>query len=84
MPIAIACPSCGLKGQVPDEFHGRRVKCSKCQTYFTATAVVQPPPPVPEVKKPTRKTPEDQPAALIMMDDHPHAGGSAEPRPVSS
>lgn len=34
MPIATECPSCAYKGQVPDQFKGRKVKCPWCETMF--------------------------------------------------
>lgn len=37
MPI-VACPSCGEKGKIPDQFVGTRVKCKKCGTGFLVTA----------------------------------------------
>jgi hypothetical protein len=35
MPIATECPSCSFKGQVPDQFKGKKVKCPWCETMFT-------------------------------------------------
>lgn len=34
MPIVAACPDCGFKGNVPDQFKGKKVKCRACQKMF--------------------------------------------------
>src|SRR5690349_2564644 len=36
MPVTIPCPSCGAKLRIPDTAVGKKVKCSKCSTAFTA------------------------------------------------
>src|SRR5262249_40859340 len=33
MSFTISCPSCGLKGQVPDGFKAPGVECPRCKTY---------------------------------------------------
>lgn len=38
MPIQIACPSCGAQLRVGDDLLGRKVRCPKCATTFTAAA----------------------------------------------
>src|SRR5437868_3486761 len=38
MPVTVPCPSCGTKLRIPDNAVGKRVKCSKCATAFTAEA----------------------------------------------
>lgn len=37
--IFIECPSCGQEGKVDEGLVGRRIKCSKCGTSFTAGEV---------------------------------------------
>jgi hypothetical protein len=34
MPIAAECQFCGYKGNVPDQFKGKKVKCRQCQKLF--------------------------------------------------
>jgi predicted Zn finger-like uncharacterized protein len=36
MPVIIACPNCQTKLKVPEAALGKKVKCSKCATAFTA------------------------------------------------
>lgn len=43
MPIAIACPGCQRKLNVPDAMIGRRVKCPACAMSFEATPAAPPP-----------------------------------------
>ena len=38
MPVTIACPSCGVKLNVPDNFLGKKVRCASCSTVFEAKA----------------------------------------------
>jgi predicted Zn finger-like uncharacterized protein len=38
MPVVIACPNCQTKLRVPEDVLGKKVKCSKCDTAFTAEA----------------------------------------------
>jgi predicted Zn finger-like uncharacterized protein len=38
MPEPIRCPSCASTLRVPEDLLGKRVKCPRCQTTFTATA----------------------------------------------
>lgn len=38
MAIAVKCPECSYKGQVPDSFAGRKVKCPGCSIFFTVSA----------------------------------------------
>jgi predicted Zn finger-like uncharacterized protein len=38
MPEQIRCPSCASTLRVPEDLLGKRVKCPRCQTTFTATA----------------------------------------------
>ncbi len=38
MPEIVACPECGRKLRVPDEFLGRKVKCPQCSAMFLAEA----------------------------------------------
>jgi hypothetical protein len=54
----IECPSCGWEGKINNELVGRRLKCPKCQSSFTAEVggtydVVAPPPP----ESPAPRTP---------------------------
>ena len=44
MPLAIACPSCGTRLQVPDNLAGRQVKCSKCGAVMLVPGAAAPPP----------------------------------------
>jgi predicted Zn finger-like uncharacterized protein len=48
MPVTVPCPNCGTKLRIPDTAVGKRVKCSKCATAFTAEAPAGPPEPQPE------------------------------------
>jgi predicted Zn finger-like uncharacterized protein len=50
MPVTVPCPSCGAKLRIPDTAVGKRVKCSKCATAFTAEPPAEPPaqPPAPK------------------------------------
>jgi hypothetical protein len=34
MPIVAECPKCGFKGNVPDQFKGKKVKCRQCANMF--------------------------------------------------
>ncbi len=47
MPFVSECPSCGQKLNIPDEFAGKKVKCSKCASVFVADASAEAPSPVP-------------------------------------
>lgn len=38
MPEIVACPECGRKLKVPDEFLGKKVKCPQCSAMFQAEA----------------------------------------------
>jgi len=38
MPEIVACPECGRKLKVPDEFLGKKVKCPQCSAMFKAEA----------------------------------------------
>jgi predicted Zn finger-like uncharacterized protein len=37
--IFIECPSCGQEGKISEDLAGRRIKCSRCGTSFTAGEV---------------------------------------------
>jgi hypothetical protein len=41
MPVLVACPSCGIALNVPENMIGLQVRCASCSTAFTAN---QPPP----------------------------------------
>jgi predicted Zn finger-like uncharacterized protein len=47
MPLVIHCPSCSARYQVADSALGKRVRCQKCGTNFTAAAAAPSPPPAP-------------------------------------
>lgn len=34
MSFRVHCPSCGKNGRVPVEYHGQRVRCSRCRHTF--------------------------------------------------
>jgi len=34
MAITAECPECGFKGNIPDQFKGKKVKCRQCQKLF--------------------------------------------------
>jgi hypothetical protein len=36
MPMEVACPSCGVKLGIPEEFIGKQVRCAACSTVFEA------------------------------------------------
>jgi predicted Zn finger-like uncharacterized protein len=61
MPVIIDCPSCGRQLRVPDSLIGKRVKCTGCETNFTATeegaSQEAPPPPRPAPR--SREPPPD-------------------------
>ena len=38
MPLAIACPKCKKKYNLPDKFRGKPVKCTECKTQFKTPA----------------------------------------------
>lgn len=38
MPVAVACPKCQKKYNLPDKMMGRPVKCSECATQFKTPA----------------------------------------------
>jgi hypothetical protein len=42
MSLIIVCPSCGSKLKVPDNFAGRRAKCSKCGNPISVPATEEP------------------------------------------
>jgi hypothetical protein len=44
MPRTIQCPNCGVVLNVPEAAAGRRLKCPKCATKFTASGEPVPPP----------------------------------------
>jgi predicted Zn finger-like uncharacterized protein len=44
MPVTVPCPSCGTNLRIPDTAVGKRVKCSKCETAFTAEPPAEAPP----------------------------------------
>jgi len=51
MPIQLNCPNCSRPLRVPDSLVGRKVKCTNCQTVFTASTgdePLEPPPTQPE------------------------------------
>jgi predicted Zn finger-like uncharacterized protein len=50
MPIQVSCPNCNRPLRVPDSLVGRKVKCTHCQTTFTASTGDEPaaPPPLPQ------------------------------------
>jgi hypothetical protein len=54
MPIAIACPTCGQAGNVPDHFAGQSIRCPKCQGRF----------PVPLADRPAVPNPTKAPAPV--------------------
>jgi hypothetical protein len=41
MPVLVACPSCGVALNVPENMIGLKVRCASCSTAFTAS---EPPP----------------------------------------
>jgi len=43
MPVTVACPSCGVKLNVPDNFLGKKVRCASCSTVFEAKATAPAP-----------------------------------------
>jgi predicted Zn finger-like uncharacterized protein len=62
MPIKTECTGCGATLRVPDEMLGRKVKCPKCQTTFTAVDPDAAPPreePRDEPPPPPRSSPKD-------------------------
>jgi hypothetical protein len=45
MTISVACPSCGIKLNVPEDFLGKKVRCASCKTVFEARSEGEVPPP---------------------------------------
>jgi hypothetical protein len=43
MPVEVACPSCGIKLSVPDDFVGKKVRCASCSLVFDANPQAPPP-----------------------------------------
>ena len=73
MPIKTECTGCGSMLRVPDEMLGRKVKCPKCQTTFTAVDPDAAPPKEDhrdEPPPPPRSAPKD-------YDDEPPRRSSA-------
>ena len=74
-------PACGVEGAVPEEFQGRRVKCSKCGVSFVITApardavIPTAPPPAPEtpiIDSPAEDiAPKPPPAFLLALQATP-------------
>src|SRR5438128_1338716 len=54
MPVTVACPSCGVKLNVPDNFLGKKVRCASCATVFEAKA--EPPPQAHEERAPVEES----------------------------
>ena len=60
MAILFACPSCGLRRELPDHLVGRRVRCSRCRAVVRvatapgvpAEALFAPPPEAPPQQRP--------------------------------
>jgi hypothetical protein len=63
MPSLVLCGSCGSKLKVPDQFAGRRAKCSKCGNVIEVKRATPPAPvsPRPKPKPPKRKEIEERP-----------------------
>jgi predicted Zn finger-like uncharacterized protein len=68
MPVNVPCPNCGTSLRIPDTALGKRVKCSKCETAFTAEppaeapdAAVQAEAPAPKPPRPAEPEPEERP-----------------------
>ena len=55
MPTVVECPSCGKKLKVPDEYIGKKVRCSDCNGTF----VSEKPPSKAPPKAPVRAEPDD-------------------------
>jgi predicted Zn finger-like uncharacterized protein len=47
MPVIVACPSCGDRLSVPDDFLGRTVRCGSCSSTFEAREAGPEPQPAP-------------------------------------
>jgi predicted Zn finger-like uncharacterized protein len=62
MPVFVACPSCHVELNVPEDFLGRKVRCATCSTVFEARES-QPGP-----------QPPSNPAAEERFSDRPVAG----------
>src|SRR5262245_1578661 len=54
MPITAECPNCGFKGNVPDQFKGKKVKCRQCTQDFRVGC--EPPDPPANGTTDSRKT----------------------------
>ncbi len=49
MPISASCPNCKAAFQLEERLVGKKLRCQKCQTVFTAPTPMIPPKPVPEI-----------------------------------
>lgn len=88
MPTVVECPSCGQKLKVPEHLLGKKVRCSKCQGAFTASAPESAPPPPPPVEEenpfttePSEEEYEERPArrSKRRRDDELETGGGGAP-----
>ena len=63
MPIHLACPSCGVKGSLPDAAAGKSARCPRCKATLVIPILNPPPapvaPPPPEVVPVPTHHPED-------------------------
>ena len=64
MAIRITCPSCQRKGELPEGFTGKKIKCPACGAITEVAAARTSPPPPPASKKP-----EARPAWADELDD---------------
>ena len=79
MPIAITCPSCKAKMQVPDKWAGKKAKCPKCGKPLAIPAST----PAPSSKSPSRsiRPPEIDVEPVLAIEVEP-APAPSEASPV--
>jgi hypothetical protein len=62
MAIAEMCPNCGKEVKAPDYLAGKRIKCLKCQTFFTLNRAspAGDEPPMPTAPRSSVEQPDDE------------------------
>jgi hypothetical protein len=92
MPIEAECPLCGHKGQVPDKFNGKQVKCPECCNLFLASGPTVPAaagvkaggPAAPKKAGDTHHGTGKSPTSGSGSGQHKAVAGSAQQKAVSS
>jgi hypothetical protein len=73
MAVFVACPSCSVKLNIPENFLGKKVRCASCSTVFQAKQDVAPPDPAPAESAPAPPAPAEAPLEQHVTEDLPPA-----------